>query len=66
MGLDHGLHCLGCCWAVMALLFASGVMNLVWVAGLSLFVLVEKLVPTAVSRGGGVVMAASGVWMLVR
>ena len=64
MGLRHGLYCLGCCWAVMALLFASGVMNLLWVAGLSLFVLLEKLTPRYVSRTGGVAMIAAGAWML--
>jgi predicted metal-binding membrane protein len=64
MGLDHGAYCLGCCWAVMALLFAAGVMNLLWVAGLSLFVLAEKLAPRQVSRAGGAAMVAAGVWML--
>jgi predicted metal-binding membrane protein len=45
MGLAHGLFCLGCCWALMLLLFVGGVMNLAWVAGLSLVVLVEKYGP---------------------
>jgi predicted metal-binding membrane protein len=43
MGLVHGAYCLGCCWALMLLLFAGGVMNLLWIAGLSIFVLIEKL-----------------------
>lgn len=43
MGLRHGIYCLGCCGAVMALLFVAGVMNLLWVAVLSVFVLLEKL-----------------------
>ena len=64
MGLHHGFYCLGCCWAVMALLFAAGVMNLLWVAGLSLFVLLEKMMPRYVSRAGGVAMAVAGGWML--
>ena len=42
MGLRHGIFCLGCCWALMGLLFAVGVMNLVWVAVLAAFVLFEK------------------------
>lgn len=42
MGVHHGLYCLGCCWALMALLFFGGVMNLYWIAGLALFVLLEK------------------------
>ncbi|HJU49834.1 MAG TPA: DUF2182 domain-containing protein [Pseudogulbenkiania sp.] len=51
MGLVHGLYCLGCCWAVMGLLFVVGVMNLLWVALLSVFVLLEKLLP--LGRWGG-------------
>lgn len=45
MGLLHGFYCLCCCWAAMALLFVGGVMNLLWVAGLTAFVLIEKLLP---------------------
>jgi predicted metal-binding membrane protein len=43
MGLQHGLYCLGCCWALMLLLFVGGVMNLLWVAGIAALVFVEKL-----------------------
>ena len=42
MGLKHGGYCLGCCWALMGLLFAFGVMNLLWVAGISAFILLEE------------------------
>src|SRR5580765_668223 len=49
MGLRHGLYCLGCCWALMALLFAVGVMNLIWVAVLTVFILAER-----VGQGGAV------------
>ena len=45
MGLRHGWFCLGCCWGLMLLLFVSGVMNLLWIVGLSVFVLVEKVFP---------------------
>ncbi len=45
MGAEHGAYCLGCCWALMLLLFAAGIMNLVWIAGLSILVLLEKLTP---------------------
>ena len=45
MGLHHGIYCVGCCWFLMVLLFAGGVMNLVWIAGLSILVLLEKLIP---------------------
>jgi len=65
MGVRHGSYCLGCCWAVMALLFVAGVMNLLWVAALSVFVLAEKLAPKYVSRSGGAVMILAGVWLLV-
>lgn len=45
MGLHHGGVCLGCCWALMLLMFAGGVMNLVWMAALTVYMLLEKLVP---------------------
>ncbi|ODR98831.1 hypothetical protein AUC68_06445 [Methyloceanibacter methanicus] len=45
MGLEHGAYCVGCCAVLMLLLFVGGVMNLVWIAGLSLFVAIEKLAP---------------------
>ncbi len=45
MGLEHGAFCLGCCWMIMALLFYAGVMNLLWIIGLALYVLLEKLAP---------------------
>jgi predicted metal-binding membrane protein len=45
MGLRHGLSCVGCCWALMALLFVGGVMNLAWIAALSIAVAIEKLAP---------------------
>ncbi|WP_372618992.1 DUF2182 domain-containing protein [Falsiroseomonas sp.] len=45
MGVRHGAYCLGCCWAMMLLLFVGGVMNLAWIAGLALLVLAEKLMP---------------------
>ncbi|MBC9798166.1 DUF2182 domain-containing protein [Sinomicrobium weinanense] len=45
LGIKHGLYCLGCCWALMLLLFFGGVMNLLWIAAITLFVLIEKLAP---------------------
>jgi len=67
MGLHHGLHCLGCCWALMAVLFAVGVMNLLWVAGLALLVLVEKMMPATVlvSRMAGVALLIAGAIKMV-
>jgi predicted metal-binding membrane protein len=66
MGLSHGLHCLGCCWALMCVLFAVGVMNLLWVAGLTALVLLEKVGPLGVvaARVTGVIMIAVGVLWL--
>jgi predicted metal-binding membrane protein len=45
MGVDHGLYCVGCCWLLMGLLFVAGIMNLLAVAAIAVFVLVEKLLP---------------------
>jgi predicted metal-binding membrane protein len=45
MGAIHGLYCMGCCWALMLLLFVGGVMNLLWIAALAALVLVQKLLP---------------------
>ena len=45
MGLSHGSYCAGCCWMLMLLLFVAGVMNVVWIAALSIFVLAEKAAP---------------------
>ena len=45
MGFVHGLYCLGCCAVLMGLLFVGGVMNLIWIAGLTLLVAIEKLAP---------------------
>ena len=65
MGMTHGLHCLGCCWVLMLLLFAVGVMNLLWVAALAIVVLIEKLTPGPwIGRAGGVLLAGCGVWLL--
>jgi predicted metal-binding membrane protein len=66
MGMSHGLHCLGCCWILMLLLFVGGVMNLLWVAFLAVVVLAEKLSagPWPARLGGGLLIAY-GVWLLV-
>ncbi len=61
-GIRHGLFCLGCCWMLMALLFVGGLMNLVWIAGISLLVLAEKIFPWGgrMSRIAGLVLIAWG------
>ena len=66
LGVKHGGYCLGCCWALMGLLFLGGVMNLLWIAAITCFVLLEKLLPPAlrVARVGGVLMIAGGIGYL--
>lgn len=66
MGLRHGLFCLGCCWVLMLLLFVAGVMNLIWVAAIAGFILLEKLAPGGqwVGKATGVLLAAWGAWLL--
>ena len=51
MGIEHGSFCLGCCWVLMALLFFGGVMNLWWIGGLTLLVLLEKILPFGALAG---------------
>lgn len=45
MGIEHGAYCVGCCWFLMGLLFFGGIMNLYWISGLAVFVLLEKTIP---------------------
>jgi len=68
MGVRHGLYCFGCCWALMLLLFAGGVMNAWVIGGLTLYILIEKLTPVGrgASYAGGIVLATLGVWLLIR
>jgi len=63
LGLRHGLVCLGCCWALMLLLFAGGVMSLAWIGGLTAWVLAEKLLPGSLwlSRLGGGLLIGYGL-----
>jgi predicted metal-binding membrane protein len=65
MGIVHGVYCLGCCWALMCVLFVVGVMNLLWVAAIAIFVLVEKVAPAGaiVARVAGVAMIAIGGYL---
>jgi predicted metal-binding membrane protein len=66
MGVQHGLFCLGCCWALMALLFVGGVMNLAWIAALSMAVAIEKLAPGGErwAKALGLVLMAAGLLKL--
>jgi predicted metal-binding membrane protein len=67
MGFRHGSYCVGCCWALMALLFVAGVMNLLWVVAIAGFVLAEKVLPNArlIGRLTGALLAGWGVWVIV-
>lgn len=67
LGLEHGLFCLGCCWVLMALLFAGGVMNLLWIVPLALFVLVEKCLPGGERAGklAGALLVGWGAVVLI-
>ena len=67
MGVDHGAYCLGCCWALMVLLFVGGVMNLAVIAALTAFIAFEKLGPFGVrtARASGALLIGAGLWMLL-
>jgi len=67
MGLHHGAFCVGCCWLLMALLFAGGVMNLIWIAALTIFVLVEKLAPHGgrTAKATGLLLVAAAAYVLL-
>ncbi|AWI80552.1 hypothetical protein CEW87_14980 [Parazoarcus communis] len=68
MGLEHGAWCVGCCWALMLLLFVAGVMNLVWVALIAAFVFVEKVFPGArmLTRASSAALILAGLFLLTR
>ena len=68
MGVRHGIYCVGCCWLLMLLLFVAGVMNLLWVALIAAFVLVEKVIPGGpwLSRAFGVFAIGWGLWLLMQ
>ena len=67
MGLRYGMFCLGCCIFLMALLFAAGVMNLLWVAALAGVVLLEKVLPPThwIGRGFGAACIAAGLRLII-
>lgn len=63
MGVVNGIYCLGCCWMLMVLLFVSGIMNLLWIAIISFFVLLEKLIPNSklISYSAGIGLVIYGI-----
>lgn len=66
MGAHHGLYCVACCWGLMLLLFVGGLMNFIWIAGLAIYVLMEKVVPGGELLGQvtGVLLVGTGLVML--
>ena len=67
LGLRHGAYCIGCCWALMLLLFVGGVMNLLWIAAIGALVLAEKLIPGRLfQRVTGLALIAAGALLLLR
>jgi predicted metal-binding membrane protein len=68
LGVDHGVYCVGCCWALMLLLFAGGVMNVTVIVALTAWVAFEKLAPFGrrSARFSGAIMIAAGAWLLMR
>jgi predicted metal-binding membrane protein len=68
MGLKHGKYCVGCCWALMMVLFVGGVMSLTTIAALSSIVLFEKLMPRGdlIAKLGGAFLIAWGLFLLAQ
>ena len=64
LGLRHGAYCVGCCWALMAVLLIGGVMNLIWIGILALLILLEKVTPFGrrIASLAGMVLVAAGAW----
>jgi predicted metal-binding membrane protein len=66
LGLRQGMHCLGCCWATMLLMFAVGTMNIVWMAVLGIVMTIEKMTSTPrVAQAFGVAFIAIGFGFIV-
>ena len=68
LGFRHGLYCVGCCWALMLLLFVGGIMNVAWIAGLAILVFVEKLLKSGrlFYRASGILLITSGLVLIYR
>jgi predicted metal-binding membrane protein len=66
MGIKHGSYCLGCCWFLMVLLFVGGIMNLIWIAGIALYVGIEKFAVRHrwLTITTGVVLTVAGLQMI--
>lgn len=67
MGLKHGLYCIGCCWVLMILLFLVGIMNILWIAVISIFIFIEKIIARGrlLSYFSGSILVLWGLWLLI-
>lgn len=67
MGVDQGVNCFGCCWALMMLSFVAGLMNIVWMAFIGLLMVLERTMPQpkALSYGSGLGLIGAGLYMIV-
>jgi predicted metal-binding membrane protein len=68
LGVEHGLYCVGCCWALMAIFVGVGAMSIPWAAAIAGVVLVEKVVPHGVAFGRvlGAILVVAGLLVLMR
>jgi predicted metal-binding membrane protein len=66
MGIEHGSYCLGCCWFLMALLFVGGIMNVIWIAGIAIYVGIEKFAARRrwLTVASGVALTVAGLRMV--
>lgn len=65
MGLKHGIYCVGCCWMLMILSFVLGVMNMLWMAALTVFMVLEKVTDNKwISRVAGMILVVWGLWVV--
>ena len=67
MGIRHGIYCMGCCWLLMALLFVAGIMNILWIALIAVFVVIEKMIKKQrlVSYAAGFALIILGFWLIL-
>ena len=66
LGIRRGAYCVGCCWALMALLLVGGAMNMLWIVLLALLIVLEKVTPSGrlIAHLAGIVLLSGGAWLL--
>ena len=67
MGVEHGIYCVGCCWGLMVILFALGVMSLFWMVAVAAVIFAEKVLPYGLrlSRVFALAFVALGIWVAI-